>query len=150
MFLADDNWALGWALGHRSTADIQAHIVELACRPVSDTDLPAFRRSQAAAAEVQWASTTRCVPGSIITAAGSPFGVMSPKHFTNTCVHGVISNCWPAERHSDSTLLIADMRCLPGMEGGPVFNRQGQLVAVTMLPLLSTSFNAEVMLWPLL
>ena len=41
---------------------------------------------------------------------------------------------------------MADMRCLPGMEGGPVFNQQGQLVAVTMLPLLSTSFNAEVML----
>ena len=69
-----------------------------------------------------------------------------PQHFTNACVHGVVSNCWPAEREGDSTLLMADMRCLPGMEGGPVFNQQGQLVAVTMLPLLSTSFNAEVML----
>ena len=76
--LADDSWALGWALGQRFTADIQAHVVELACRPVSGTDLPAFRSAQAAAAEVQWATTTKCASGSIITAVGSPFGVMSP------------------------------------------------------------------------
>lgn len=39
---------------------------------------------------------------------------------------------------------------LPVMEGGPVFNQQGPGAAVMMLLLLSTSFNAEVMLCTLL
>ena len=138
---ADDNWALAWALGHRSTAYIQAHIVELVCR-LHLPHLQAFRSAQAAAAELQWATSTKCASGSMITALGSPFGVMSLQLFTNTCVRGVVSNCWPAERHGDSTLLIAYTRRLPGMEGGPVFNQQGQLLALMMLPLLSTSFNA--------
>ena len=69
---------------------------------------------------------------------------MSPEHFSNTCVHGVISNHWPAEGHAGSALLMADMRCLPGMEGGPVYNQRGELIAVTMLPLHSRTFRAEV------
>lgn len=63
-------------------------------------------------------------------------------------MHGVISNRWPSGREGDKSgsrdLLMADMRCLPGMEGGPVFNQQGQLVAITLLPLMSNTFNAEV------
>ena len=86
--------------------------------------------------------------GAPITAVGSPFGVISPPHFVNSVMHGVISNHWPSGREGDKPgsrdLLMADMRCLPGMEGGPVFNQQGQLVAITLLPLMSNTFNAEV------
>ena len=39
---------------------------------------------------------------------------------------------------------MADIRCLPGMEGGPIFDRQGRVVAMMMLPLLSQTFHAEV------
>ena len=69
---------------------------------------------------------------------------MSPEHFSNTCVHGVISNLCPAEGHAGSALLMADVRCLPGMEGGPVYNQHGKLVAMTLLPLHSKTFRTEV------
>lgn len=87
-------------------------------------------------------------PGDPITAVGSPFGVISPPHFANSVVHGVISNHFPSGRAGDKCgshdLLMADMRCLPGMEGGPVLNQQGHLVAIMLLPLMSNTFNAEV------
>lgn len=147
---AGESWVLGWKLGTASTAETQAHVVELACTPAHDTDLDAFRAAQASAAEVQWGTKDECIQGARITAVGSPFGVMSPEHFTNTCVHGVISNYCTARgvhgNDSGNGLLMADLHCLPGMEGGPVFNEQGQLVAVTMLPLLSRTFHAEVIL----
>ena len=69
---------------------------------------------------------------------------MSPEHFSNTYVHGVISNHWPAEGTTGNALLMADMRCLPGMEGGPVYNYLGQLAAMTLLPLHSRAFKTEV------
>ena len=143
---ADGSWALGWALGRSITPTLQAHIVELACKPVPGANLKSVMAAAASAAEVQWGTKDSCAQGSIVTAVGSPFGVMSPEHFSNTCVHGAISNHWPHEGHAGSALLMADMRCLPGMEGGPVFNQQGQLVAITMLPLHSRAFKAEVWL----
>ena len=69
---------------------------------------------------------------------------MSPDHFSNTCVHGIVSNYWPAEGNTGNALLMADMRCLPGMEGGPVYNHHGQLIAMILLPLHSRTFRSEV------
>ena len=38
---------------------------------------------------------------------------------------------------------MADMHCLPGMEGGPVLSSSGKLTGVLSLPLSSSSFSAE-------
>ena len=40
-------------------------------------------------------------------------------------------------------LLLADMQCLPGMEGGPVMSACGKLLGVLCQPLCSQSFQAE-------
>ena len=40
-------------------------------------------------------------------------------------------------------LLLADMHCLPGMEGGPVLSSSGKLIGILSLPLSSPSFSAE-------
>lgn len=144
VFGADGSWSLGWTLGPSITPNIQAHIIELACKPSPGANVEAVTAAAASAAEVQWATTDSCAQGSMITAVGSPFGVMAPHHFSSICLHGVISNHWLAEGATGGAFLMADMRCLPGMEGGPVFNQQGQLVAVTMLPLHSKAFGAEV------
>ena len=41
-------------------------------------------------------------------------------------------------------LILADMHCLPGMEGGPVMSTSGKLLGVLCQPLCSKSFQAEV------
>lgn len=40
-------------------------------------------------------------------------------------------------------LMLADMHCLPGMEGGPVMSACGKLLGVLSQPLCSHSFKAE-------
>ncbi|KAJ6935552.1 peptidase S1 [Populus alba x Populus x berolinensis] len=51
--------------------------------------------------------------GDFLLAVGSPFGVLSPVHFFNSLSVGSIANCYPP-RSSDISLLMADIRCLPG------------------------------------
>ena len=122
--------------------------MELSCKPSAGYNIAAFNAAQASARKVHWAIKAKMDQGDPITAVGSPFGVISPPHFANSVMHGVISNYWPSGTAGDKCgihdLLMADMRCLPGMEGGPVFNQQKQLVAIMLLPLMSNTFNAEV------
>ncbi|XP_062095746.1 glyoxysomal processing protease, glyoxysomal isoform X2 [Humulus lupulus] len=83
--------------------------------------------------------------GDFILAVGSPFGVLSPVHFFNSISVGSIANCYPP-RSSSRSLLMADIRCLPGMEGGPIFDEQAQLIGILIRPLRQKISGAEVQL----
>ncbi|CAK9238521.1 unnamed protein product [Sphagnum troendelagicum] len=83
--------------------------------------------------------------GDSLIAVGSPFGALSPLHFQNSMSVGIVSNLWPPTRHPAS-LLMADLRCLPGMEGGPVFDEHGVLVGMLTRPLRQRGGAAEVQL----
>ncbi|XP_038881508.1 glyoxysomal processing protease, glyoxysomal isoform X1 [Benincasa hispida] len=83
--------------------------------------------------------------GSFLLAVGSPFGVLSPVHFLNSISVGSISNCYPPSSWIKS-LLMADMRCLPGMEGCPVFDEQARLIGVLIRPLVHYMTGAEIQL----
>ncbi|XP_021740633.1 glyoxysomal processing protease, glyoxysomal-like [Chenopodium quinoa] len=72
--------------------------------------------------------------GDFLLSIGSPFGVLSPLHFFNSISVGSVSNCYPSTSMNRS-LLMADIRCLPGMEGGPVFGQNGCLVGILNRPL---------------
>ena len=48
---------------------------------------------------------------------------------------------------STSALHLADMRCLPGMEGAPVLDAGGALVGMMAVPLSNSTFEAEVEHW---
>ncbi|KAF3793389.1 hypothetical protein EJ110_NYTH09360, partial [Nymphaea thermarum] len=52
--------------------------------------------------------------GDVLLAMGSPFGILSPLHFFNSVSVGVVANCCPSVA-SCSSLLMADIRCLPGV-----------------------------------
>lgn len=58
---------------------------------------------------------------------------------------GSIANCYPPDSSSKS-LLMADIRCLPGSEGGPVFDERGQLIGILMRPVRQKSSGAEIQL----
>ncbi|CBI30593.3 unnamed protein product, partial [Vitis vinifera] len=83
--------------------------------------------------------------GDLLLAMGSPFGVLSPVHFFNSISVGSIANCYTPSP-SRRSLLMADIRCLPGMEGGPVFNEHAQLIGILTRPLRQKTGGAEIQL----
>ncbi|XP_043701200.1 glyoxysomal processing protease, glyoxysomal isoform X2 [Telopea speciosissima] len=83
--------------------------------------------------------------GDLLLAMGSPFGVLSPLHFFNSISVGSVGNCFPSNSFN-STLLMADIRCLPGMEGGPIFDQHAHLIGILTRPLRQRSGGAEIQL----
>ncbi|GMY37401.1 glyoxysomal processing protease, glyoxysomal isoform X2 [Fagus crenata] len=83
--------------------------------------------------------------GDFLLALGSPFGVLSPVHFFNSISVGSIANCYPRSSLNRS-LLMADIRGLPGMEGGPVFGEHAHLIGIFIKPLRQKASGAEVQL----
>ncbi|KAL0795678.1 hypothetical protein Bca101_067055 [Brassica carinata] len=86
-----------------------------------------------------------CSKGDTLVTLGSPFGILSPLHFFNSVSTGSISNCYSSGSLKNS-LIIADVRCLPGMEGAPVFAKNGQLIGILIRPLRQKSSGVEVQL----
>ncbi|KAL9257212.1 Glyoxysomal processing protease, glyoxysomal-like protein [Drosera capensis] len=82
--------------------------------------------------------------GDVLLAMGSPFGILSPVRFFNSIVVGCISNKYPPTS-SDGSLLLADIRCLPGMEGGPIFGEARYLIGLLIRPLKQAG-GAEIQL----
>lgn len=83
--------------------------------------------------------------GSFLLVVGSPFGALSPLHFFNSMAVGVVANCWPPAS-TQASLLMADVRCLPGMEGAPAFNEHGAFIGILARPLRQRGGGAEVQL----
>ncbi|KAL5096728.1 hypothetical protein RYX36_001055 [Vicia faba] len=83
--------------------------------------------------------------GDFLLAVGSPFGVLSSTHFFNSLSVGCIANCYPPNS-SDGSLLMADIRSLPGMEGSPVFSEHASLIGVLIRPLRQKTSGAEIQL----
>ncbi|XP_020596584.1 glyoxysomal processing protease, glyoxysomal isoform X2 [Phalaenopsis equestris] len=81
--------------------------------------------------------------GDLIVVMGSPFGVLSPLHFYNSISVGNLANCCSSGLDC-GPLLVADIRCLPGMEGGPVFDRHASLAGILTKPLRQKGSNAEI------
>jgi len=55
--------------------------------------------------------------GQSVFAVGSPFGVTSPKTFSNSITKGVVSNVLGG---SEPFVFLTDARMLPGCDGGPI------------------------------
>ncbi|CAN4078906.1 unnamed protein product [Withania somnifera] len=81
--------------------------------------------------------------GNLLLAMGSPFGILSPGHFSNSISVGSIANSYPPSLLKKA-LLIADIRCLPGMEGSPVFGEHAELIGVLSRPLRQRATAAEI------
>ncbi|CAL1372807.1 unnamed protein product [Linum trigynum] len=81
-----------------------------------------------------------------IFAVGSPFGIVSPMHFFNSVSVGSISNHYHSPGSPNTSLIMADIRCLPGTEGGPVFDKYGCFIGILIRPLRQKSTGAEIQL----
>lgn len=83
--------------------------------------------------------------GDSLLVVGSPFGILSPFHFFNSISVGAVANCLPPGTVR-SSLLMADIHCLPGMEGAPVFDKNSCLVGMLMKPLRQRGNSIQVQL----
>ncbi|KAL3851336.1 hypothetical protein ACJIZ3_013218 [Penstemon smallii] len=83
--------------------------------------------------------------GDLILAMGSPFGILSPLHFFNNISVGSIGNSYPPNSFTRS-LLMADIRCLPGMEGSPVFTEHARFIGLLTRPLRQKISGTEIQL----
>ncbi|KAL2484257.1 Glyoxysomal proCES [Forsythia ovata] len=83
--------------------------------------------------------------GDLLLAMGSPFGTLSPVHFFNNLSVGSICNSYPPSS-SRRSLLMVDIRCLPGMEGSPVFGECAQLIGLLTRPLRQKNSGTEIQL----
>lgn len=140
---------MAWGVGgrsHRYTPQELSHMVCLSFQPASHSLKSPNVATDAPQHKLQWAIDASLSPGTLMHVIGSPFGALSPGHFADSVIKGVVSNQWPATASSSALepLLTADIRSMPGMEGSPAFNSQGQVVAILLPPLLSKDFKAEV------
>mmetsp|Transcript_4129 Transcript_4129/g.7894 ORF Transcript_4129/g.7894 Transcript_4129/m.7894 type:complete len:574 (+) Transcript_4129:102-1823(+) len=72
--------------------------------------------------------------GENVAVVSSPFGLVSPTVFQNSITTGIVSNVvsWPkGTRGSENVCLyLTDARSLPGSEGGPVFDAEGNIIGI--------------------
>ena len=158
-------WRLVWGLASSSARHSPAAASRLAvlqCKAPTKEGQQRLHQALLAAEEVPWQlSPVAAPPGTAVVAVGSPFGVLSPSHFSNNAVAGIVSNSWsgagalaaaaaqeavPAQPRQppELQLLMTDLRSLPGMEGCPVMLQDASLLGVLMVPLFSTASRAEV------
>nr|CAD1819129.1 unnamed protein product [Ananas comosus var. bracteatus] len=169
--LDDTSWQVGWSFNHfnitshSSVNDIRKQVgtynrpsLESYKNYVSDeTSHPSLMVKSVTRLAILGISTTKrknalhidvsqCPHrGDLLLVIGSPFGILSPLHFLNSISVGAVGNSCPSNSHQ-SSLLMADIRCLPGMEGGPVFDRHASLVGMLTSPLRQKGSNAEIQL----
>ncbi|XP_024159588.1 glyoxysomal processing protease, glyoxysomal isoform X2 [Rosa chinensis] len=153
----EHGWEVGWSLAShynpQPVMDVIQTQVNLAVRELRNASLTGKSTTRIAILGVSLLS--KDVPnitispsnkrGHFLVAVGSPFGILSPVHFFNSISVGSIANCYPPNS-SYSPLLMADIRCLPGAEGGPVLSENAQLIGMLIRPLRQKTSGAEVQL----
>lgn len=109
------------------------------CRPLPNAAfLPCFNASE-------------LVVGDTVHVHGSPFACLCPDILSDSVRTGHVSSIVPVgtrytgrARTRQGHLLLLDFRGLPGMEGSPVLNAQGQLCAVLLPSLHCQSLGASL------
>lgn len=163
---SDHSWEVGWTLAAHSnspqkhTDDVQTQEnndvtssseSDRIRQKLSNVNMMALLATRIAVLEVP-ALLNKDLPeimispsskrGDILLAMGSPFGILSSPHFFNSISMGSVANYYPP-MSLDKSLLMADIRCLPGMEGSPIFGLHACLIGILTRP-LRQSGGAEI------
>ncbi|KAK6149934.1 hypothetical protein DH2020_017459 [Rehmannia glutinosa] len=161
----ENSWEVGWSLATHSRGP--QHIIDSSRAQVEESPFQShwpMARMESSNPNLMGQSATRiallAIPskfsvnfpklqtsipkrGDLLLAMGSPFGILSPLHFFNNISVGSIGNSYPPTSFTRS-LLMADIRCLPGMEGSPVFSEHAQFVGLLTRPLRQKISGTEV------
>ncbi|PIN07392.1 Peptidase Do [Handroanthus impetiginosus] len=161
----ENSWEVGWSLASHTRGP--QHVVESSRAQVEQSSFPShwsMARKELSNPYIMGQSATRialllipskffvnspkletCISrrGDLLLAMGSPFGILSPLHFFNNISVGSIGNSYPSSS-STRSLLMADIRCLPGMEGSPVFSEHAQFIGLLTRPLRQNLSGTEI------
>ena len=162
-------WQLGW-LQHsgqqqQGSLAVACHVaVLLPASPGGAAALRSIALPWPAAAtgsgSASTSSMSSLLQGQLLAAVGAPFGALAPQHFGGFIASGVLSAVVPGSSASagregaieSPALLLSDLRCSPGMEGGPVFAavsspaEQQCLVGMLLPPLKLPAAHVELAL----
>nr|XP_048332584.1 glyoxysomal processing protease, glyoxysomal isoform X5 [Ziziphus jujuba var. spinosa] len=116
----EHGWEVGWSLASQNNAPQSfVDVIQSQVHMAEADSLSHMSKSTTRIAVLGASLFSKDVPninispsnkrGDFLLAVGSPFGVLSPLHFFNSISVGSIANCYPS-----SSLLMADIRCLPG------------------------------------
>ncbi|KAM7254728.1 hypothetical protein ACFE04_019969 [Oxalis oulophora] len=152
----DNQWEFGWSLASDNNTPDQTKVEHGNGLFVGESSNPSLSANSATrlaiiGVSLQSKDLPNVVPsplnkrGDFLLAMGSPFGVLSPSHFFNSISTGSVANCYPPNS-ADKALLMADIRCLPGMEGGPIFGEEKFFVGILIRPLRQRTSGAEIQL----
>ncbi|CAE5958715.1 unnamed protein product [Arabidopsis arenosa] len=155
----DSGWDVGWSLVSAANGSQPSTKIEHYSKPLMQLDEPLNANFMSKSAtrmallgvplsllgqpNMNFASSSS--KGDTLVALGSPFGILSPVNFFNSVSTGSIANCYPSGSLKKS-LMIADVRCLPGMEGAPVFDKNGHLIGILIRPLRQKNSGVEIQL----
>ncbi|CAH2034150.1 unnamed protein product [Thlaspi arvense] len=155
----DSGWDVGWSLVSADNGSQPSVNIEHYSKPLMQLDEPHDAKFMAKSAtrmallgvslsllgqpNINLASTSS--KGDTLVTLGSPFGILSPVHFFNSVSTGSIANFYPSGSLNKS-LMIADVRCLPGMEGAPVFDKNEQLIGILIRPIRQKNSGVEIQL----
>ncbi|AEE30952.1 protease-like protein [Arabidopsis thaliana] len=155
----DSGWDIGWSLVSAANGSQPSINIEHYSKPLMQLDEPHNANFMAKSAtrmailgvplsllgqpSMNFASSSS--KGDTLVALGSPFGILSPVNFFNSVSTGSIANSYPSGSLKKS-LMIADVRCLPGMEGAPVFAKNGHLIGILIRPLRQKNSGVEIQL----
>jgi len=84
--------------------------------------------------------------GEWLALSGSPYGALAPQLFLNTISVGVVSNLLSLadEVHPHPALVSVDARFMPGQEGGPVVDGNGNFIGIMTLPMRLSAEGTEL------
>ncbi|KFK44488.1 hypothetical protein AALP_AA1G263400 [Arabis alpina] len=155
----DSGWDVGWSLVSADNGSQPSSNIQHFSKPSMQLDEPLNANFMAKSAtrmallgvslnllgqpNINLASSGS--KGDTIVTLGSPFGILSPVHFFNSVSTGSIANCYPSGSQNKS-LMIADVRCLPGMEGAPVFDTNEHLIGILIRPIRQKNSGVEIQL----
>ncbi|CAA7015742.1 unnamed protein product [Microthlaspi erraticum] len=155
----DSGWDVGWSLVSADNGSQPSINVEHFSKPLMQLNEPLKASFMAKSAtrmallgvslsllgqpNINFASASS--KGDTLVTLGSPFGILSPVHFFNSVSTGSIANCYPSGSLKKS-LMMADVRCLPGMEGAPVFDKNGHFIGILIRPLRQKNSGVEIQL----
>ncbi|KAK2824352.1 hypothetical protein Q5P01_021527 [Channa striata] len=91
---------------------------------------------------VPWQSSSSLLKGCPVVACGSPFGSLCLDLFISTLSRGIISNL----AGEDNAVILTDARCLPGTEGGGLFE-VGSADNVHLIGLIVSPFGWKANEW---
>lgn len=103
----------------------------------SRTDIAVLKIDETGLTPAEFADSDELQVGQSVVAIGNPGGVS----FSNSITQGIVSALDRDVDHGSATYIQTDAAINPGNSGGPLLNMDGQVVGITTVKIVNTSYE---------